>query len=162
MATAITVLNIITDRLSETKRLLVADENTDWDSAEARAILLAKTEVYGYEIAEADIGDARIVEYVGLKACVRLIDFAIDFHMMHEDLAETKDDATFTHHNTVEVLERKKSRIEAEIRTKGKGVIDLIDDSNLGEDSIDVSTLHTDTIAHSAALTPSPWAMNPK
>jgi hypothetical protein len=162
LATSISIANIITDRISETERILTADSNVDWANAKLRAIALAKLGLYGYEISEGSVGDARIIKYIGLKACLDLIPLAIDFYMEHETLSEGKQGESTAYYNRVAVLEGKLTRIKAEIASMKDEIEDLIDDSQLADSQPSVSTLHTTTVANSACLTPSPWGMRGK
>lgn len=160
--TALAIADIITDRLSETERVLDADSTCDWDNAKARAIALAKYEVYGSEKSESDISDGRIKEFIALKACVRLCDIGIDFLAFNRRLSDSKDGATLNFYDLVQVLNDKRDAIRAEIREKQADVLDLIDDEKLDDGSIDVSTLHPDWIAQTHRITPGPWAMDTK
>lgn len=155
-----TITQLVSDRLEETKTQL--GTNVDWANAELRNIKLAKLEVYGSEVAESNIRDDRIKEFIALKVCLRMIELAVDYLGHASRLSDSEDGANYSYHDLVAELERKYDRFKRQIAEMASTVLDLVDTSEVYDDVIDISTLHTDRIQASKMLTPSPWAREPK
>lgn len=149
------ISDLITDRLAKTE-IELADQ-VDWQNAKSRAITQAKLEVYGTDKAEADIDDDRIKLHIALMACVSLVDTATDYLMYARRLAENKDNANWSYHDTVQILQDKAVRYARQIEAEREMIRALIGDVSRSDEVIGISTLLPSRIESTKKLTPSPW-----
>lgn len=154
MPTTVMIADIITDTLMETERLLLADANLDYANAKARAIALAKYEVYGSEVAEASISNLSVKQYLAYLALRdRIIPAAIDWLMHKGRLSDVKEGATFSYYDRVAALQAQLAKIEAWLNSHKEQIV-----GGAGE-VIDISTLDAGTRKATYKLLDDPWTL---
>lgn len=155
-----TISELITDKLSETETQI--GTSIDWTAIKTRAIELGKMQVYGSNVAESTITDTRVKDHIALIACCHLIDAAIDYMMYARRVAESKDNANWTYHDTVKILQDKRRRYAQQIEANREEIKAIIEGVRRADEVIGVSTLKPNRIDSTYKITPSPWLRRPK
>lgn len=119
-----------------TETTLSADSDVNYSSQKTRAISRAKRALYGADTVpdEADIPEVAGY-WIADQAVVFLIPLARDFYMNKRRLSDAKENATISHYNLVQALEKLKAELEASLAANKQDALDAISASTM-EDAV--------------------------